>query len=360
MMAGVQGGNGTRSAVLDAVRGVAILQVLVWHYWVPGFLHSKIGGARVLAFLLNMSWTGVDLFFVLSGFLIGGILLDHRDEPNVLPVFYIRRVLRIFPLYAFVLVPFLLGGGGNKPAYIGFMQNLMWAREGHWGPEWIGVTWSLAVEEQFYLILPAMIRFVPAARLPVLLLVLIALAPGARAVAWLGFGNAYACYMLMPCRMDALFAGVLVAWVVRDPRWRRRLGSSRALVGFSGVGFVLLLGCDADQLSPLFCTVGYSAVAVFYAAVVLQLALHPPGSGWPVRLLGWFGLHAYGIYLLHCPIELIVARQVATGLPGLIVATVLTLLAAMVSWRMVERPCIRLGHRKFRYGARPAAAPIAA
>lgn len=359
-MAGVQSGDGARSTVLDAVRGVAILQVLVWHYWVPGFLRSKVAAVQLPAFLLNMSWTGVDLFFVLSGFLIGGILMDHRDEHNLLPVFYLRRVLRIVPLYAVVLLPFLLAGGGNKLAYAGFMQNLVWAREGHWGPEWIGVTWSLAVEEQFYMILPAMIRLVPSARLPVLLLVLIALAPAARVLAWLGFGNAYACYMLMPCRMDALFAGVLVAWAVRDPRWRRRFGWSRALLGLSGIGFVLLLGCDADQLSLLFCTVGYSAVAVFYAAVVLELTLHPPGSGRTVRLLGWFGLHAYGIYLLHRPIELIVAKLIATGLLGLIIATILTILGAAVSWRMIEQPCIRLGHRRFRYGARPAVASVAA
>jgi len=363
-MTGSQPQNGTRSALLDAVRGVAILQVLIWHYWVPGFARSELPGMHLLTALLNLSWTGVDLFFVLSGFLIGGILIDHRQDANLLSVFYGRRVLRILPLYALVLVPFLLNGADAAISYATFTQNVVWAAAGHWGPQWIGVTWSLAVEEQFYLVLPALIRLVPPARLPIVLLALIALAPVARLLAWLGFGNPYASYMLMPCRMDALFAGVIVAWLSRQPHMVRHLlhntGPLRAVIGISGAGVLLLLTSGGEALSPPLWSIGYTVIACFYAALLLELTLRPPDLPSPIHLLGGFGLRAYGIYLLHRPVEIIVERLIATGLLGLIAATGLTLIAAALSWRLIEQPCISLGHRFFRYRRAIRAAPLPA
>ena len=85
-----------RLADIDAIRGVAIGQVLLWHLWVPAFVKH----APLLGRLLNFTWTGVDLFFVLSGYLIGSILLANRKAENFYVVFYGRRVLRIIPLYA--------------------------------------------------------------------------------------------------------------------------------------------------------------------------------------------------------------------------------------------------------------------
>ncbi len=80
-----------RSRTLDAIRGLAILQVLVWHYLVPSLNHHDTAWSRVLSASLNLTWTGVDLFFVLSGFLIGGILIDNRGAPNLFGVFYARK-----------------------------------------------------------------------------------------------------------------------------------------------------------------------------------------------------------------------------------------------------------------------------
>src|SRR5580704_17724235 len=92
----------TRLPELDGIRGCAILLVLIWHY-VPCEISASEGAAHVVSRALGLTWSGVDLFFVLSGFLIAGILLDNRNASNYFRVFYIRRVCRTFPLY-FLLV----------------------------------------------------------------------------------------------------------------------------------------------------------------------------------------------------------------------------------------------------------------
>jgi peptidoglycan/LPS O-acetylase OafA/YrhL len=363
-MARTQTLRGERSALLDAVRGVAILQVLVWHYWYPAFARNRLPGMHVLAALLNMTWTGVDLFFVLSGFLIGGILLDNRQDHHLFRVFYARRALRILPLYILILTPFLLGSAEPVFGLLTFTQNIVWGAAGQRGPQWIGVTWSLAVEEQFYLVLPLLIRLVPETCFPALVVSLIALAPVARLLSWVSFGNPYACYMLMPCRMDALFAGVLLAWAMRQPRLQYRLSrhvrARRCGLALSGVGLALLLASGGDSLSPLMWSVGYSVIAAFYASLLLELTVSPPAVDPLSRVLRWFGLRAYGIYLLHRPIEVIVTGTVAPGVVGLLIATLLTLLVAIASWEWIERPCIGFGHRWLRYGAPAAGAPAIA
>lgn len=170
----------SRVPQLDGLRGLAILLVLIWHYvacqmdpkW--GSLGLETFGFRVadtLHALISMTWSGVDLFFVLSGFLLGGILMDHKTSPSFFMTFYVRRVCRLFPLYYLLLLLFGLTTlaplsqacpGLNwlfdHPlpmwSYATFTQNFQMAFKELIGANWLGVTWSLAVEEQFYLILP--------------------------------------------------------------------------------------------------------------------------------------------------------------------------------------------------------------
>src|SRR6476619_3815817 len=136
---------------LDGIRGLAILQVLLWHYVAILPSHSRTV-LSYLQHLLCLTWSGVDLFFVLSGFLIGGILLDHRDAPNYFSVFYRRRICRIFPLYyalflAFVLLRNRLPIGAangwlfDRPlplwSYATFTQNFLMSKLGTFGPNWL-------------------------------------------------------------------------------------------------------------------------------------------------------------------------------------------------------------------------------
>ncbi len=167
---------------LDGLRGLAILLVLVWHF---GYLFASAGSSRWLYYVkdsMTMFWSGVDLFFVLSGFLIGGILLDARESPNYFKTFYTRRSFRIIPVYALLVVTFYVCVSLGLPAriagssavfgatapwyeYATFTQNIGYATGQPSQSLWLSTTWSLAVEEQFYLLLPAVVYFVPRRRL---------------------------------------------------------------------------------------------------------------------------------------------------------------------------------------------------
>ena len=157
---------------LDGLRGLAIGSVLIWHYFmVPTVTAPGTPLSYALVFG-RLTWSGVDLFFVLSGFLIGGILLDARKASNYFQVFYTRRFFRIVPIYAAVLliVPtFLLlaqrthHGTWLTPAhppwyfFWTFTQNFWMVRAMDFGGNALGVTWSLAIEEQFYLLWPLIV-----------------------------------------------------------------------------------------------------------------------------------------------------------------------------------------------------------
>ena len=164
------GHHAKRIPVLDGIRGIAILQVLIWHY--SGALHPKLGSAASYGLrLLYLTWSGVDLFFVLSGFLIGGILLDHRGSANYFEVFYVRRFWRIIPIYiVMLLIGHVLSGLGHLDPdrtgnlialswYATFTQNVWMSIHSSWSL-WLAQTWSLAIEEQFYVLLPVTIWLV--------------------------------------------------------------------------------------------------------------------------------------------------------------------------------------------------------
>src|SRR5205807_122299 len=184
-----------------------------WHHLVETYL--PLGSATWLGWLRvagNLSWSGVDLFFVLSGYFIGGILLDHRSSPQLPRTFYVRRAVRIPPLYYLTLAVTLLGAARLFPAsftlfpgwvYATFLTNfaLSWQNAWDWYP--LSVLWSIAVEEQFYLGAPWIVRWIPPARLPVLMLFLIGLAWLLRVtVLHLYPGQNLAGHVLMPMRMD--------------------------------------------------------------------------------------------------------------------------------------------------------------
>ena len=159
---------------IDGLRGIAIIGVLLFH------LGSKLPALH-LEFASRYGWAGVDLFFVISGFLITGILLDSIGSEHYFRNFYVRRVLRIWPLYfallafVFVLLPWIMPALRERifsqchpwQSYLVFAQNFF-VRDFGIGP--VGVTWSLAIEEQFYLMWPLIILLFPRRLLPAFLL----------------------------------------------------------------------------------------------------------------------------------------------------------------------------------------------
>jgi peptidoglycan/LPS O-acetylase OafA/YrhL len=346
-------GDLKRLPLLDAVRGIAILLVLGSHYFAEPFSHR----VPLLAPLTNLLWTGVDLFFILSGFLLGGILLRHRDTDAYFIPFYGRRALRILPLYIFCLALFFMTEEARaEPVwpFAFFVQNIDWAIEGRWGAGMMVPTWSLAVEEQFYLILPLLIRFCPPKALPALLSGLIVAAPLFRAASqWLGYP--YAAYFLLPCRMDALFLGVLIAWWLANRSQQQPVLLRRPLTatifGLLAIAYVALFFTRQTALNWGMSVGGYSVVALFYGACLMILldGKHHQWAGGATSVLSLFGIGAYSIYLFHLPMLHLIMATFGPSILTLASATTATLLLACGCWLFVEKPCISLGHRVFPY-----------
>lgn len=365
-----------RVTELDGIRGFAIALVLVWHY-----VHAQLQQVEPgtpLAFLkqaVSFTWSGVDLFFVLSGFLIAGILLDHREAGNYFRVFYIRRICRIFPLYYMhlvLLVMLLVLGAGRAPglywlfdtaslslwSYATFTQNIVMASRSVMGSDWLAVTWSLAIEEQFYLVLPFIIRFAPARTLPWILGGLLLMAPMLRASfpgAWAVIGT--------PWRADSLMAGALLAWFVRKPGF---METAIARHRWLYVVFWFLLGGAVATVFvtarfPFNLTFTYLWLSCLYA--VLLLVVLVDRDGWIARLfrpraLVWLGTVSYGVYLFHQAVSSLLHGLIRYLPPTLMewegvavtcLALVVTLMLAGLSFRCFERPIINFGHR-YRYG----------
>lgn len=270
----------------------------------------------------GQAWTGVYLFFLLSGFLIGRILLSHRAAENYYSVFYTRRAYRIFPLYFLLLGAFLSVrwifsnqappefAEGPIPlwSYFALVQNFPMAMTGQWGPQPLGVTWSVALEEQFYLFLPLWIRAVPVRWHGVSFLFLAAVGPVFRALSSWAHPP-----FLVPGSTEALFFGVFMAWLhLRSPeffRARRARAAAATLLAIGAAGMLFLLG--RRSLGPLNVTV----ITLFWGAFLWLVigSLGRPATGWlRHRFLGWMGRISYGVYLFH-PLVLSLVFLVATG-----------------------------------------------
>jgi peptidoglycan/LPS O-acetylase OafA/YrhL len=364
----------SRLPELDGLRAIAILLVLFSHHLTT----IPVEAVRQLA---AAGWVGVDLFFVLSGFLIGGILLDQRAASNYYQVFYLRRFFRIVPLYALLVLPGLLVLGLGLQGYFAghslgdkssvglwlcpfFLQNIGTVLALNI-PAYLGPTWSVAVEEQFYLLLPPVIRRVSRKQLLTLLTLAICFAPMLRGGLLWAFGDraGLACYVLLPCRWDSLLLGVVAAvayreagfrnWLVAKIRWLRVYWWVSAAISAA-----ILLRSD-DRLNLHLAFLGYTLIDSFFACTLLLAVLNPAG-----RLHDWLSQPAlkpiatisYGLYLLQSPTQAVVESFFrfthiqyaptgwgATGVAALALAA--TFLAAALSWKYYESRLIRLGHQ---------------
>ena len=372
---------------LDGLRGVAILSVLVWHYFYfhPAAGHHPVGLARQLYVhfeqFLALGWSGVDLFFVLSGFLIGGILLNARNSPSYFRTFYLRRFFRIVPIYYAWLVAYLLLWGcfvafarnswvvGRIDQWPGilahfvFLQNLGFVQYSGLGRDWLPMTWSLAIEEQFYLVSPFIIRRFSERFLQRFLLAVMAAAPLLRL--WvrhhypLETGEGLA-YMLMPCRADSLALGMLIAlsWRKQACRdWTKAHSRHLALVlAVLLAGVIVLTLFFSYRYLALTQIIGHSWLALFYGGL-LTMALARPETR-AVSLLrsqalrNW-GRVSYCVYLIHQAVNagthaLLGASEQVTDwktLAAPALAVPLTYALASLSWAFFEEKMLRIGQQ---------------
>lgn len=384
-MSNVTTNMGGRIPALDGLRGIAILLVVLWH----GIFES---GSRspLLSHLLvvgKLSWSGVDLFFVLSGFLIGGILLDSKESPRYFRTFYARRAFRILPLYGIVLgfcffaqyIPVRgiadwfrsVGFAPVAPlAFLTFSQNFWMAYVGKFSAGALNPTWSLAVEEQFYLTMPLIIKRLSRKHTVTILVTVVLGAPVLRTLLAFMFTERgrFADYVLMPSRADALALGALAAILIRSRAWgtivqRPLLLTASTTSILVCLGFLSLAGFDTYSV-PLV-TIGYSLLAIFYTCCLL-IALSFKGGvverTLTNRYLMGLGAISYCAYLVHGPlinfgfrsaIHVVSHWGASAGtrpiaiakILGTLIGGTLTILVSVASWHLVERPLLRRGYR---------------
>jgi peptidoglycan/LPS O-acetylase OafA/YrhL len=370
---------------LDGLRGLAILLVIFFHYTNGESLTRLSGLAYYVQRSAASSWTGVNLFFVLSGFLIGGILVDARGSDSYFRTFYARRFFRIIPIYYLWICLYIalvsaagqairlhsfsgkaLPRGFEVYAHFLFIQNLIpngeSSQSGLWG-SWFGHLWSLAVEEQFYLLAPLMIWWLSPRRLPAVLLGIICGFPFIRIALFFHIHQIDAT-RVMPSNADALALGMLAAIAWRAPAFRQWLAGHihqlycGAGLFFVGFGFLWWYAPSSESFPMV--SFGSTWIAIFYALLVLIVLA--ASKGWIARAMraSWLrevGRVSYCMYIIHLVVNLFFhfvflhTRPQITTLPGAaisLLAAVGTYTLALLSWRILEAPLVQIGHR-YRY-----------
>lgn len=353
---------------LDGLRGLAILAVFFHHYGAGG-VDSPSFAARWIATVCGFGWSGVDLFFVLSGFLITGILYDTQQDPGYYRKFYARRALRIFPIYylfaliALLIVPFSAWHKGDLLflVYLGYPAALIWPSLVNL-PIRITHLWSLSVEEQFYAIWPWLIRRV---RTPSNILRLCAGVFVVALILRLVFPESG--YGALPFRMDVLALGGAIAILFRTGL--RNLCQRLALPVFAVSATAIILICCVRRTTAhadhVISTVGFSLIAIAYGALLI-LAVGPLSSLFSSRILRGFGKYSYGMYLYHFPLTAVTehAKPFFARFPFGSIMYVGACLAmnfaiAALSFHVFEQPILKL-KKRFEYvkGARKTPGPI--
>jgi peptidoglycan/LPS O-acetylase OafA/YrhL len=365
----------TRLAGLDTLRALAIALVLMSHY--NGFVSQ----APTFGFIGSIGWAGVDLFFVLSGYLIGNQLLAPaaRGESLDLKSFFARRLLRTLPNYYAVLAVYLLlpdspiAGKSMAPVwrYLSFTQNFGL----HYG-ETFTHSWSLCIEEQFYLVLPlAVLALVGKRRSPRLLWCALFAAIGAgmmaRGMAFMDGKDVFAApvYYSSFCRFDELLPGVAIAMLknFHPAAFARilRYGNALLAAGLAMAAAVLYGVMNEAPSAFMASTFGFSLVATSFGLLTCA-ALSPSSLLSRLRIPGAasLALWSYAVYLVHKPVFMalrpeLLERGIDPGAPLTIAAVMAAgVLGGWVLYRVVETPFMRLRARWYPGGATKVYAPV--
>jgi peptidoglycan/LPS O-acetylase OafA/YrhL len=305
-------------------------------------------------------WIGVPLFFVLSGLLITRILRRERAADSFWKPFYIKRATRILPPLA---IAFLIGALSYSVPWrkIGFYYVFFAANisetlyQGAAGG--LSVLWSLAVEEQFYLLWPFAIRFLNRKQLIRFLIALLVIEPILRAAFTPMFSTMWPIYFLTPFQLDGLAAGSLLAILLEDLGttellrfWSGKIFVSTVLL-FSGLSFIPVFGVGTNSVE--FNSVGYSLVALGAVSFICFVLLRPDAlisKLLSIPVVTFLGTISYGIYLYH-KIGMVLAVQIGAHMGDmhhkqLIFFSVLPMVAfSWLSFVLYERPIMRWGRR---------------
>jgi len=356
---------------LDGLRGLAGIVILIYHY----SAHISAGAYTWMRLTPEFFFAGVDLFFVLSGFLIGRILLKVKPSEHYYATFYLRRSFRVLPVYFLLLFSYCVVGKffagpellqrnlftPSLPLWPYFLQlqNVSMAFFDTFGPGWMAAAWTLAVEEQFYFILPLVVRQVSTKQLRTLCILSIAAGFVFRGAALKV--NGLVSNNILFCRMDSLAIGVLVAIFFTYHfealnKYRKVIGQSTLI---AVVVWPILQSIPATQLFRYHFATN-TVNAFIFGGLIATILLLP--SGRIARFFGSaflrkFGTLSYSLYLFH-PVALGLAFHFLRGtnpqireasdLVCVAVALIVSLIAAQLSWTYFESPMLKVG-KKFSY-----------
>jgi peptidoglycan/LPS O-acetylase OafA/YrhL len=336
---------------------------------VDHFLRPETGGHAFEAFRISLTAVAafaLPMFFVLSGFLITGILLEAKEQPHYFRNFYMRRFLRIFPLYYGVLaILFLVHPGWGRTVGAGADPRWLWmyvanfeiARRNSWVYFDLSHFWSLCVEEQFYLLWPVVVLILRPRWLLALCGMLGIAAVATRFFLVEGASRDIAAYVLTPCQLDPIAAGAVLAIVVRKLPLDRLAPFARVSVALS-LGFFLLSGWLTKPMMDGTVVVWRPLLSSFLFGGVILLSVGKRGTlrrFLGARPLTFLGKYSYGLYIYHLPfISLLLLRLPSTtagslsgsqfgGMVGrLVFALATSLLIAIASYELVEKRLLRL------------------
>lgn len=360
--------EGVHIPALDGLRGLAVVLVILYHCSYHNITDSPLLAGLVRVF--RAGWCGVDLFFVLSGFLITGILIDSKNREHYFRSFYLRRTLRIFPLYYLVLACFfVLAPALNLVQhesltvsswwFLWYGQNFLFARHGF---EVLSNAvplhhfWSLAIEEHFYLVWPAVIFWVPN-RWHLVTAGGLALGVLACRFAFsVPEGGVLPCpnYVLTPCRVDGMLLGAMSAMLVRGHWPVGRLMISCGVVGLLALGglggIAMHTGGFRFQANPMD-TWGFSGLALLFASLILAIGVVNPASPFlrPLSrgVLCFFGKYSYALYVFHPMVDhalkgvLPPPTTAGAWLMHVAALFLLSIGSALVSWHLLEKHFLR-------------------
>jgi peptidoglycan/LPS O-acetylase OafA/YrhL len=353
---------------IDGLRGIAVFMVITFHFLNNSYMSSDIGQLSWFEIgimkLTSFGWTGVNLFFVLSGFLIGSILLRYKNSPTYFRAFYVRRFIRIIPLYYIFLlfyIFFCLLINNDQielfeksiPLYYYFflVQNFLFSSLGHFGPSALTPTWSLAIEEQFYLIVPFLVRYMNQERLLKFCVIFIVVAPIFRSFAT----NWYMEYTHLLGRIDALLLGLILA--VMKSENHKYLKVVKSL--FFTISIFIILFLVYFLISK---SINHTLISVFFFYLVLYTFDEDNKTKrfniLQLPLFSFVGGLSFCLYLFHQLINGLIFVFFQNGSsPNLnsiqsyfleILAVLITVILSLLSHRFLESKLISFG-KKFKY-----------
>jgi peptidoglycan/LPS O-acetylase OafA/YrhL len=367
-----------RIKTIDGLRGLAVLFVVAFHLINnqissnPNFHHNIV--TKILTETTYFGWCGVDLFFVMSGFLISSILLSNRDSANFFKTFYIRRFSRIIPIYYLLLVIFFILKHTSiydpsayifkndipLPYYFLFLQNFAMTSVNHFGPEAITPTWSLAVEEQFYLIIPFIVYYLKPKHLKYFIAFCLLCGPICRLIITKYYDdNFYGKYTLLISRIDSPIIGFAIALLNRNNSFQSYVKENLGKLQL-GIFIAIIYAAILTKFGKPG-SLNHTAIALIFGFILLLALYTTKGFLYKMLTAKWLvfvGGISYFLYLYHQVINgllhLVIMNQLLPIIDGYKSVAItflgfcITTLLAIGSYKYFESPLIKVSH-KFKY-----------